>query len=1324
MDGYKKLLLLLICSLTCQFSAKGQSGNGVYYFRNMAVEDGLSQNMVYSIIQDNSGFIWLGTIDGLNRFDGINFKIYKRDDSVDGSIGSNKILSLLQVDNDHIWVGTANGIYIHDLNLEKFTRFEEKTGEGKMVEGIIRDIKADREGNIWIAAQEKGVFLYTRDGKLKLCDIHDANARKIDFDSKGNIWVATHGGGILRIHPQTGAISRFLLDSETKNRSDNDVNIILPLNSSRLLIGTSNKGVLQFDLTRERFMPFLEKGGNGTPLYVRSLMKTETQELWIGTEEGIYIHDLKTNRCHNIRHRHNDPYSLSDNAIHSLYQDREGGIWVGTFFGGVNYFHPAFTQFRKYYPISGQNSISGKSISEFCEDEQNNLWIGTEDEGLNHLDLTTGRFSRSSIPAKNIHSLLYDNRKLWVGTFSEGLYVMDLPTRSYKNYTNSTHNLKDDNIYSIYKDGSGRIWLGSSTGLQFYEPSTDNFIRVREEIIRNQVNDITEDHNGILWFATIGDGIYSYDRFTERWRHYLIPSAHGVNDTGRSIICILKDKKNRLWVGTEGAGVAIYDKASDSFRNVATAREGLPNEVIYRLIEDSRGYIWGSTNKGIFMLVPETMKITSYFHSKGLLGDQFNYKSGYMDKNGTIYFGGVKGFVAFNPVELETNGIIPPIVLTNFQIWNSQVPIGTTHSPLKQSITRTSRITLPHNISVFSISFAALSYVYPKGNLYAYKLEGRDDEWIQVKQIQPEHNVNYSDLPPGNYTFLVKGANSDGIWNETAATLSIKILPPWYRTIWAYILYFTLVSTIITLTICHFLRKARKRNEQALKELENTKEKELLASKIEFFTHITHEIRTPLSLIKIPIEDIFSKIGQDNPYLENLTIVQRNVNRLLKLVNELLDFRKSESKSLRLNFIRVDVVQVLEEIIDIFRPSFELKQITLTTNYSSSSHLADIDREVFIKIISNLLSNSLKYSASIVILELQHSDDHFRIIVENDGNTIPDEYLDKIFEPLFKLNHNKKGTGLGLAFVKSLVELHKGSIYCDNSKEKRTIFVLTLPNHQERTLLINENETAEEGKAELCLHPLPSDEKKRSTIVTIEDNRDFQHLLYNQLSPRYNLIQCGNGMEALEILEKHHVDMVITDIMMPVMDGLELCQAIKDNIKFSHIPVILLTAKHALEARIEGINTGADEYIVKPYSTEYLLARIENLLENRRRMIELFRKSPEMAFKDISHSKADELFMQKIIDIIHENISDPDLNIDKIAEEAAVSRSTLYRKVRVISELTPNEFITLIRLKKAAELIRERQYQISEIAYMVGFSSPNYFSKCFYKQFGILPKDF
>jgi ligand-binding sensor domain-containing protein/signal transduction histidine kinase/DNA-binding response OmpR family regulator len=1299
-----------------------------YYFRSLEVEDGLSQNMVYSIIQDQLGFMWFGTQDGLNRYDGYTFKVYKENPNNSLSIGDKAIFSLFEDDEGEIWVGTANGVFIYNHKFDSFTQLTIQTKSGTKVTGIVRDIKKDDKGNIWLAVSDKGVFRISKKKEMTFFPISNTNdaftVRKIVFDESGNLWIATYLKGLYKLNPLTGNLKQFLIDEESHNIADNDINDLYLLDSGTLLLGTVNKGVQMLNLNTLKITSFLERDGNQNPLFVRSIFKNSNGELWFGTESGVYIYNLQTERIINLQHNYSDPYSISDNAIHSIYQDKEKGMWIGTFFGGVNYFSVFSSQFEKYYPINGKNSISGKSISEFCEDGDGNIWIGTEDAGINRFNPQTKEFSKGFLPAKNVHALLYDEDQLWVGTFSDGLFKIDLKSKNVKSYKTSLNksSLNNNNIYSIYKDYAGVLWIGTMLGLHVYNEKTDDFTRINEQLIDCQVNDIIEDSDGILWFVTLGKGIFSYNKRNGKWENHYILKEDG-NGKEKMIICILEDSKNRLWVGTEGAGLCIYNKEEKTFTNLYNAANGLPNGVIYKILEDASGNLWGSTNKGIFMLNPEKKTVEKFTHAKGLLGDQFNYKSGFKSSDGKIFFGGVKGFVAFPQTGLLENNILPNIVINSLQIYNKELEVGG-KSILTQSIVHTKEINLPYSSSFFSVGFAALSYVSPKGNQYAYKLTGYDEDWVYVDQPL---RVTYSNLSPGEYIFNVKASNSDGVWNENSATLKINILPPFYKSIWAYLFYIVLIGSIVYFINRQNIKKVKQRNIEALKELENNKEKELYDAKINFFTNITHEIRTPLSLIKAPLEEVIKRVTKEDSNRENLFIIQRNTNRLLKLVNELLDFRKVESKGLTLNFMKTEVFSLINEIAHQFIPTADLKGIKFELNFSEDKLFADIDREIFTKIVGNLFHNALNHAHSFVEVYCIAVNDIFQVRIINDGKVIPAELREKIFEPFFKVDPNIQGSGIGLPFSQSLVELYNGKIYLDKNVFNKTCFVLELPIHQSFVIELDESNEAssqngmESGEKDLNNIGV---KVKKKTILLVEDNQEFKTFLVNHFRVKYRVLTAGNGKEALCILNVENIDIIISDIMMPVMDGMQLCKEVKGTLKLSHIPIILLTAKCSISSKINGLKIGADEYIEKPFSLDYVMVRIENLLRNRKSLREAYKNSPETALYSITYSKADEEFLNKLVDVIHSNIEDIDLDVNKLASKLNMSRASLYRKVKDVSELTPNEFIVLIRLKKAAELLKENEYQINEVAFIVGFNSSSYFSKCFYNQFGILPKDF
>lgn len=1326
MRTFRFLSIYVFLFLTQVAAASGRSN---LYFRSLGVEDGLSQNMIYAILQDKQGFMWFATQDGLNRYDGNSFKVYRKNLLAEGSLKSDAIFSLAEDADGLLWIGTDNGVYLYNPLFDRFGSLTLRTQEGAAVTGIVRTIERDKQGNMWLAVSDKGVFCVTPQRETRFYSLSryqkhgQGMIRDLCFDGKGILWIATYQQGVLKLDPSTGVVKQLLVNESRSNISGNDVNDLCLLDDETMLAGTVSHGLLKLNLRDERFSTVLEKDDEGKTLFVRQVCVDKKGQVWVGTETGGYIYSPQEGSFTHFRHIFNDPYSLSDNAIHSIYQDREGGVWLGTFFGGVNYFTEAFARFEKYYPLPGAGFIGGKSISEFCEDARGNVWIGTEDGGLNCFDPARKTFAKGFVPADNIHALLCDGNKLWIGSFSEGLFVLDLDTRRVRNYRSSSskETLNNDNIYSIYKDGGGTVWIGTMTGLHRYLPRTDGFEAVQRKEITSQVNDIREDGDGVLWFATLGQGVFSYDKKRDKWDHYPVPVRDDII-RGKMVVCLLADNARGLWMGTEGAGLVYYDKRLRSFTDHFSVENGLPNNVVYQLLKDADGCVWGSTNKGLFRLDPRTKKVKTYTHSDGLLGDQFNYKSGFVSRTGKMYFGGVKGFVAFEPRDVLSSPVSPGVVLNSFQLDNVEVPVGE-GSLLDHSITHTRQITLSHNQSIFSLGFAALSYVSPQSTEYACKLEGWDPDWIYVGR---SHRVTYSNLPPGAYTFHVKVAGTDGLWGAAATSLDIRVLPPFYRTVWAYLCYAFLAVLLIYYGIRRYTARLKKRNREALTLLERQKEKELYDSKINFFTNVTHEIRTPLSLIKAPLDEVMKQIKPSDACFDHLSIIQRNANRLLKLVNELLDFRKAEAQGLRLNFVRADVAVLVSETVRRFLPTANVKNIGFRESYPSNGLMADVDVEAFTKVLSNLFNNALKHAATFVDVTLESRENSFRLIVANDGDRIPPEHAERIFDPFVKLDENSLGTGIGLPFARTLIEAHKGRIFVDVSRQQAT-FVLELPLRQEVVITLmgdsDEELPAEEGHSLAGAVALP-DFSHRHVLLSVEDNEEFQNFMAGQLKADYRVLKARNGREALDVLAGQTVDLVISDVMMPVMDGLALCKEIKENLRYSHIPVILLTAKTGLQAQLDGLKTGADEYIAKPYSIDFLRARIENLLANRKKIRESYRQSPESTVEVIAHSKADEDFLNNLVEAIHTRLDEVDLDVDALAVMMNMSRATLYRKVKSISELTPNDFIRLIRLKKAAELLREKEYRINEIAFIVGFSSSSYFSKCFYKQFGVLPKDF
>jgi len=1316
-------------------------GEESYYFRRFGVENGLPQNTVSCILQDKQGFMWFGTKDGLSRYDGYTFKTFKHDKKDKNSIGSNFIWSLYQDENNAIWVGTDAGVYIYHPETERFSDFDLLASDSSTIVANVNDIKCDRNGNLWLTAGWQGIYRYDFKKKELTSFRKEAtvNAWCICIDEENRVWIGTHGHGLGCYDQQNNRFESVQIPLESEKNVQDDIYRIFQDNYNNLLIGTANGGIKKINLIDKQLQPFSVDGDKRNTLFIRDIVRRTDNELWIATESGVYIYNTQKQTVKNLRLEYADPYSISDNAIYSIYKDNEGGIWIGTYFGGVNYYPPQYSPFKRFYPMNNVAGLHGKRVREFQQDSYGGIWIGTEDAGLNYFNPANQTFKnftsngeQGNLAYSNIHGLLADGNKLWIGTFAHGMNVIDIKTQQVVRYYKKTENrnsLCDNNIFSIYKDHSGNLWIGTTNGLNLYNPKSDNFTKIAYPG-NSFIYDIFESHNGILWFASFGAGLFRYNPRNSEWKVFLHRAEDSTSICHNKIISIFEDSKMNLWFTTEGGGISRWNPEKENFTSY-TSDDGLPNNIVYKILEDNSRQLWLSTNNGLCCFDPDRRTAKTYTQSNGLPGNPFNYKSGFKTQDGELYFGCLNGFITFNPASFTENKFVPPVIITDFRLFNKEIPIGEKNSPLKQSVSNTKEIKLKYNQSSFSIDFAALSYTAPEKNKYAYILYGFENEWTTMSD---NHSVTYSNLPPGDYLFQVKGSNSDGIWNEQATSLKISIYPPFYKTELAYFIYFLALFGFALYLFISFKKRIDYRNKRKLELFENEKDKELYHAKIDFFTNIAHEIRTPLSLIKGPLEHILTEKVSEEEQTESLEVISRNTNRLLDLSNQLLDFRRVEERGFRLNYMNTDIKQLIGNIYTRFKPTASQKGLSFELQLPEESVFADVDREAFTKIISNLFTNAIKYGSSQIVLALKSGTntgintetESFVIQVINDGNIISEEMKEKIFQPFYQLNDengNKinPGTGLGLPLARSLAELHKGKLYFSSSAGSLNAFVLELPVKQIYSIALQ--------KENINLNIEPYIEEKtilqgKPVLLIIEDDDEMIRFLCGRLKQRYHVIKASNGKIALEILEKEEIDLVVTDILMPEMDGLRLCTEIKSNVDYSHIPVIMLTAKVDLKSKIEGLYAGADAYVEKPFSMEHLSAQIFNLLNNRNKLKQAFINSPNQNIGSIALTKADENFLEKAKQIIHKNMSEELFNVDSLSEELHMSRSSLHRKIKGISELTPNDFIQLVRLKKAAELLEEGSYRINEICFLVGFNSSSYFSKSFKKQFGMSPKDF
>ena len=1322
------------CVLACFFITifcQAQSVEEHYYFKNLSIRNGLSQNTVNAILQDRKGFMWLGTKDGLNRYDGLSFRKFKHDAANPRSIGNSFITSLYEDFNGNIWVGTDAGVYIYYPEKEAFEEFDCQSLEKTRIERSVSMIAGDKQGRVWIAVEAQGMFCYDARQKLlrnyPLSEI-SSNIKCFTFDSGGTLWLGFYGDGLYYSKDNLATVHPYGSPEDGKREFEGGViTKIVQGNYNCLYIGSVKEGVSELNLTSGQVRNLLAIDESGESIFCRDLLPYSDNELWIGTESGIYIYNLRTAQFIHLRASLYDSYSLSDNAIYALYKDREEGLWIGSYFGGVDYYPRQYTYFAKYYPKNIANSLHGKRVREFCRADDGTLWIGTEDGGLNHFNPKTKEFHffEPSAGFTNIHGLCMDGSHLWVGTFSKGLRVIDTRTGVVlRTYTegHTPHSLNDNSIFSICRTSAGEIYLGTLFGLLRYNRTQDNFDRI-PELNGKFVYDIKEDSYGNLWLATYANGAYCYDVSARRWKNYVFDAEDEKSLPYDKVLSVFEDSYRQIWLTTQGGGFCLFHPDTETFTRYGL-KDGLPNDVVYQIVEDDDRFLWLTTNNGLVRFDPKTMEMKVFSTANGLPTNQFNYRSGFKDEAGNIYLGSINGFVAFDPRTFAENRQVPAVAITDFLLFNKEVSVGETDSPLKSSITFSDKVVLTADQNSFSFRIAALSYQAPRMNKLMYKLEGFDEGWLTIGESPL---VTYSNLGYGDYVFKVKASNSDGVWNEQETSLHLSILPPFYLSGWAYCFYVLFFMGCLVCVIFYFKRRNYRKQHRQMEMLEQEKEREVYHAKIDFFTNVAHEIRTPLTLIKGPLENIILKKEVDSETKEDLYIMKQNTERLLNLTNQLLDFRKTETRGFRLNFTECDVVAVLRETYFRFTSLAKQKGLDFILELPQECFMADVNQEALTKIISNLLNNGVKYASTYLRISLETDEKVFHIRTFNDGEMIPDTMKEEIFKPFVRLDKEDEvttGTGIGLALSRSLAELHQGSLMMEKGEEVNC-FCLTLPVNQDSTITLSAENVSQVEENSCGWEQEETDTKeKKPMILVVEDNPDMLAFIRKQLTTEYSVLTAMNGIEALAVLDNHYVNLVVSDVMMPQMDGFELCKTIKSDLSYSHIPVVLLTAKTNIQSKIEGLELGADAYIEKPFSVEYLLANISSLIHNREKLRQTFAKSPFVAANTMALTKADEEFIWKLNDIIQANLHNPEFSMEDMADALKMSRSSFYRKIKGVLDLSPNEYLRLERLKQAAQLLKEGKSRVNEICYTVGFNSPSYFSKCFLKQFGVLPKDF
>ncbi|MCM1151000.1 MAG: response regulator [Alistipes sp.] len=1310
-----RLLFFLAVLLPFGGSAKERQ----YAFRPLNVDDGLAHNTVLAIMQDRTGFMWFGTKDGLNRYDGQEIRTVA---AVDAIPGNNYITALCEDAEGKIWIGTDAGVCIYDPETERAERFLQPADDGCVIKGNIPQIVMAPDSTVWIPAGSRGFFRYDSRSRA-LTHIRGERSgtrlyttRNLCFTAQNTACLVLDDGNIYLSDDGLGSIVPLFADGGTEAFCDRFVKKIVPGTRNRIYV-CSSRGLFEVNLATRRFRKIVLPHSND---YVRDLLAVRSDEIWVATESCLEILDGHLQETAFFYADNKSPYALRDNSIYCLCKDRQGGMWAGTYFAGVAYSRAgASAPVRRYYsnPL-GRNL--GWHVREIVADEDGDLWIGTESKSLFRYRAVSDEIEPvwdDELLSSNIHGLCCDGDYVWVGTYEQSRTLIRIHRRTLaeKSYPSA-----GKEIYTICKTAAGDLWIGTTSGLKRYDRTGDRF--VVDTAVRSHIHHLREDSAGNLWAATYSDGLYRYDALNATWQHFVYDEQNPASLAADKVLSVFEDSRSQLWFTTEGGGLCRYLPERGDF---VRYKSDLPFDTLYRIEEDDAGLFWITSNKGLVRFDPESRNYFVFTTDDGLLSNQFNYSSSCKTRDGRIYAGCSIGFISFDPREMKPDDAMFPIVPTDFMLYNRSIGVGEGDSPLTKSISLLDRLDLAPDENSFSLRVAAIDYQSPHEARMRYRLEGFDSHWHALRG----HTISYSNLPYRSYRLVIEGLRSNGEPNGSLRTLDIRIRPPFYLSPVAQICYVLFAIAAVGLVYTIVVRRSTRKREERIEKIERRKERELYVAKFDFFTNIAHEIRTPLSLIRGPLENVARKERDtsDEELREDIRTMEQNTDRLMTLIDQLLDFRKAEKGGFKLRPVECDIRETVRAVYDRFGTMARQRKLELSASFPEEEVRASVDCEALTKIVSNLLSNALKYAESRIRLELTAESDprRFRIVMTNDGQVVPQDQREAIFRPFVQYRdgrHVMTGTGIGLTLARSLAELHGGTLEMDRSTEINR-FILTVPIVRRTEEFLAVSQTLPEPSSDGGRQPAGGN-GGRAALLVVEDDPGMLGFVSRQLAGFYDVSTAEHGAAALAMLRNGSFDLIVSDVMMPEMDGLELCRRVKSDLRFSHIPVLLLTAKIDIVSKVEGLDTGADAYVEKPFSPEYLRASISALLSNRERVRRHFLESPFVRSETLAYSKADQEFMRKLDDFILRNMGHADLSVDGMADEMCMSNSNLFRKLKAIIGKNPNEYLRIRRLKRAAELLGEEKFSIADIALIVGFRSATYFSTCFKKQFGISPMEF
>lgn len=1327
---YRCFIFIILFWISLQTSANYNN----FSFSRINVENGLSNNYVVDITQDKNGYIWIATESGLNRFDGHNISSYTTSNS---KISSNELNGILNdTINNHIWIATQrNGLCVFDCNKQKFSHFF-RTRNG-MITNDVTYLSNATDGGLWVTHYHLGIDYFNReDSTFTAFRIGDIKGMKGHFwcakdDGKGNLYIGQQEDGMSIINLKNKTIKYFIHNEKNPNSiPGNCVKSILIDSKDNIWVGTDN-GLALFNNQTEKFTVFRHDPNNKNSIIsniINDIKETTNGDIWICTEVGgvsiisasknkdLFLGEGDSISFLNIKDG-NDRYGLSSPNVRRFFEDSFGNIWLGNYQGGVDIlsynpspFHLIGTPSLKDYTIT-HNQVWG-----ICIDKENNLWTGEKSEIKQYSERTfTQKIDLSKISKTNTHvTTIYKDSKglLWLGMYQDGILIYDTKNKTTRRITLDNNNI---NVNTFHETPDNTMWIGTDSGIYSYKGGKI----IKEDIINSQLWDnmirSIESNSKYLWIGTFGQGLFIINKEKKLVYHFDKKKKFPSN----AINHLYKDNNGSIWAATRN-GLIYFENSLVPNKFTVYKHNGINNNNIKAIIEDNNGEIWVSTNKGISHFNKSDKTFFNYVKYEDIPKGSFIEASACKDKNGILFFGSQEGVCYFNPNEIKYPQNLHKVKIISVQEY------GVTNDNIeKLSEIKNKSIELDYNENTLKISFSVIDFTLSKQIEYAYNIDDKNNVWFNLGN---KNEIILHDLKPGKYTLNIKAWISNKSEICSYETLHITVNPPIWLTWYAKTIYVILSIAIIFIGLRLYIRKLNLEHELEIEQKKHENEQRLNSERANLYTQVTHEIRTPLTLIVGPIEDLKADEYIAKRYSKKIEYLQTNTQKLLDMVNQILDFRKIEAEKEKLNVEKSDLAVLIKEITNTYKDINYNKNVEINVEINTENTILYFDKKIIRTIINNLLSNALKYTPSGYINlklynEVIYNINYTCIKITDTGYGISAEALKHIFEYYYQENKDSKikGTGIGLAIVKALSELHNIKIEVDSQEGKGTSFTL---------MLETDNKYEEDNTKKITTIDTNNFNNENPTLLIVEDNKDINDYISESLMDSFNIVSASNGKEGFEKAIEIIPDIIMSDIMMPITDGIELCKLIKNNINTCHIPFILLSAKSSFEEKELGYKAGADSYITKPFSIGLIKSRINNILDNRRKIAEItaenlvtIKNQKENSENESIINELDNKFLEKLKNIILQNIGDEKINVTFIAERMCMSHSTLYRKVKGVTNLNINEFVKKIKLQKSVELLKCKKYTITEIADMTGFSSVAYFRQCFKDEYGLPPSD-